>query len=216
MKTSIILFLFCFLAIAGCQTLNNEKQEQVHLEITPKLPVITDSAPIVEIEVDQEIKLSKSLNIHWRIVNPRNEPIYIYSTLLKHSAIADILLDTEGKAIEIQFTRLNAISVSPYAFPSAEFLKIESKKSFEGQFVGSKSVGQKDYYNSKDTGVKLQQITEGQWQIRIAIAYGSEIDTVQKDLAELVKNGSEEHPINPIVKWQKITYSKPISINFQK
>jgi hypothetical protein len=207
MKTSIILSFF-LLAIAGCQTLNNGKQEQANAALTIKPSLVIDKAPIVEIKVDQEIKLSKPLNIHWRISNPNDEAIYIYSSLLKNPAVANILLDTKEKTVEIQFTQLNLISVAPYSFPSTEFIKIESKKSSEGEFVGNKPIGQKDYFDSKETGVKLQQITEGKWQSRVAVAYGSEIDNVE----EL----SEEHPINPIVRWQKIAYSEPVIISFRK
>ena len=215
MKTSIILSFLCFFGIVGCQTLNDEKQEQTYSEITNKSPVIVEKAPIVEIEIDQNIKLSKSLNIHWRIENPNDAPIYIYSALLKYPAAADILLDTKEKVIEIRFTLLNPLSKSPNDFPAAEFIRIDSKKSFEGEFVENKPIGQKNYYNSKDTGVRLQQITEGKWQISIVVAYGSEIDTVQKDLAELVKKG-EKHPINSIIRWQKIAYSEPAIITFRR
>ena len=127
MKFLIILFYFCFLSVSGCQTLSNQEFEQPYSETTIKSPVINDDAPVIELKIDKELKLNAPLRINWKIINKSDKPVYFYSSLIKHSENANILLDTRGKNIEIFFTRFHIFEATPQDFPSGEFTKIDSK-----------------------------------------------------------------------------------------
>jgi len=106
--------------------------------------------------------------------------------------------------IEIRFSRLQPMAVGVNSFPQPEFMQIAPGEAKEGRFESARPVGQ---------GTKT--IKPGKWRVRILVAYGYEIESVKNALAQSLTRG-EEHPINPIVRWQKISYSAPVSMIFEK
>ena len=80
-----------------------------------------------------------------------------------------------------------------------------------GSFVSDVPIGQlKDY---KVVGTKLDElrITPGTWKVRAAIAYGYDVEPVQQAVKESLAAG-QEHPINAVVRWQRVEYSVPVVI----
>lgn len=149
------------------------------------------AAPLVELSAPKDAKANAPLEIHWKISNPNREPVFVYSALLEKKAAQFVEVETNNarKSVEIRFTRLAKIALEPNFFPKAAFLKIEPGKSTEGDF-------------------SLIKIPAGEWSVTASIGYGGEIESVQKQAAD----AKGEHPVNPVVAWQKSASSEPLEI----
>lgn len=174
--------------------------------------------PNVRIEVGPAVKLKRRLVMHWTISNVGTNPIYVYSTFLQHQwripAFSYTDLDPEQRLIDVRFTQLKPLPGGVNSFPDAEFMEIGPQESREGDFATNVPVGQETFYSPSGEGMKAQKLTSGPWTLRIVIAYGYEIRSVNQMLAESLAIG-KEHPINPIVRWQKLAYSEPIKVMFE-
>lgn len=208
-----ILIILITLPNLFCSEINEQKQVINSREIIA-VEEINQLDPLVEVEVLPYLEFDERLVFNLRIKNCGNEPIYFYSALLDNPKILDIYVDSEEKIIETRFTRFHTFASSPNDFPDAEFTKVEPKEAYQREFTTEISFKKKAYYDS-DAGYKLQRIDSGTWRIRVAVAYGYEIDSVQRKIAEIILIG-KEHPINPIVEWQKIAYSNYGTIVIQK
>jgi hypothetical protein len=115
--------------------------------------------------------------------------------------------------IEVRFLSLRTIEVAPNYFPKTEFIRIDPGQSKEGQFVSYYSL---ERWIDLSTGRPLakRKVTSGTWMVRSLVAYGYEIESVQRALAALTASGTE-HPINPVVEWQKVAYSHPVNITLE-
>lgn len=191
--------LVALLALA-CSRQAEERRSSAH----PQPLTQGDTEPLVRIEVDPVSRLDTPLKLRWRISNGGARPVYVYSTILQQPAAAEINIDVAQRIIEVRLSRLQPISVGVNSFPEAQFMQMGPKEVKEGEFESVRPV------NQEDPG-----ITSGNWRVRILVAYGYEIESVKKALAESIARG-EEHPINPIVRWQKVSYSDPVSVLFEK
>lgn len=182
-------------------------------------PVQDGKPPNVRIEVRPTVKLKSPLAMHWTISNVGTSPIYVYSTFLKHQwripAFSYTDLDPAQRLIDIRFTQLKSLPGGINSFSDAEFIEIRPQESREGTFATNGPLEQETFYSSKGEEIKAAKLTSGSWTLRIVIAYGYEISSVNQALAESLSVG-KEHPINPIVRWQKLAYSEPVSVTFQK
>lgn len=203
MKPASLISVITFLSLIGfaCGHRTGEQQASVQ----PQHPTEQDPSLVVQIEVNPNNKLGKPLELRWKLSNAGVKPIYVYSTLLRWAAGAEVEIDAEQRTIEVRFLRLQPISGGVNFFPEAEFVQVEPKGVREGRFNTFEPIGEES----------VERITPGDWRIRALIAYGYEIESVKKALAESLVHG-EEHPINPIVKWQKIAYSDPVNVSFQR
>src|SRR5262249_54359384 len=182
----------------ACGQRASEQQSDVSASSNSHLNV----APLVTIDLKPVSTLRRPLEFHWRISNAASEPVYVYSTLLRQPAGAEIDVDAQQSMIEIRFLRLQPIAVGVNSFPEAGFMQIAPNEAKEGRFQSAAPVAQVS-----------KEIKPGNWRVRIRVAYGYEIESLKNALAQSLARG-EEHPINPIVRWQKISYSDPVSVTF--
>jgi hypothetical protein len=199
------------LVVIGIVVLINLKQRQ-EIKIKSDHSILTNVQPTVKIDIDPIVKLNRPLNVRWQITNSGEKPIYIYSTPLKDTASADIQIDTEQKLIQIRWLRLQPIPVGIYTFPEAEFMQLAAKEFRGGVFISHTSLD--SLIKNKISGNVMNKgaAIEGVWRFQLLIAYGYEIESVKKAIEESDRKG-DEHPINPVVRWQQVAYSEPIEVN---
>jgi hypothetical protein len=166
-------------------------------------------APSVQLTINPTLKLAVPLEFRWRVSNSGTQPIYIYSSLLKETFGADVEINPETKSIEVRFSRLQPIPVEPYYFPAAQFIKIDPGKTEEGTYTSHGPSKGLITYRSNGTRVAELRLAPGVWEIRFLVAYGYEIDSLKQ------ASKTNEHPINPVVRWQRIAYSNTDRIVFQ-
>ena len=166
-------------------------------------------APAVQLIINPALKLDVPLEFRWRISNPGTQPIYIYSSLLKETFGADVQINPEIKSIEVRFSRLESLTVAPNYFPAAQFIKIDPGKTEEGTYTSNGPSKGLITYRSNGSRVADLRLVPGAWDIRFLIAYGYEIDSLKQS------SKPNEHPINPVVRWQRIAYSNPERIVFE-
>ena len=94
-------------------------------------------------------------------------------------------------------------------------MDIPSGQSREGSFASYLPIDKLVTYKSVGDKTARHTITKGVWKIELLLAFGEEIDSVKRDLAESLRQG-KEHPINPITRWQRVAYSNPVSITIGK
>jgi hypothetical protein len=182
-------------------------------KLEPRLPAVApkpssslrESPPTIVAEVRSPAKLGRPLELQWSLFNEGDEPVYIYSTLLKSPVSAQIEVDLDRRLIEVRFLRLRTLPFGVNAFPPAEFLKLGPKETRRGNFVSSSRTGKGD----------LSMISLGTYHLEILIGYGNEISSVQQELARSSAEGIE-HPINPIVRWQRVSYSNSVPVTFTR
>jgi len=74
----------------------------------------------------------------------------------------------------------------------------------------------KQLIDCKVAGANLNEIRiePGVWKVRASIAYGYELQPVEKAVKETL-NAGQEHPINAVVRWQRVEYSDPVVIRIE-
>jgi hypothetical protein len=177
-----------------------------------------DVPPVLHIEAASNASLDEPLEFTWIISNPGAKPVYIYTSLLEteRSAFAELNIHEEKKVIEVGFLRSELIAgLPPYSFPKASFKPIDPGQSLRGRFVSEFTIS--ELKGHKVSGDKLETIklTPSPWNINGKIAYGYEIESVQKALEQSLKEG-QEHPFNPINRWQKVVYSELVNVTFHR
>lgn len=196
------------------------------LTVTCRRPLINvqsnntvGASPVLRVVVDSHILLGDRLRLHWAISNSGRGPIFVYSTFLasqRHvSMISYADVDCEHNRIDIRTTHLSPLPGGVNAFPPAEFLEIGPQETKEGDFTTGLPIGQEVFYVNGDPMTGSDLLKSGAWNLRFAIAYGHEVASVQQALRDSLAVG-KEHPINPIVRWQQMIYSEPVSVTFQK
>lgn len=180
-------------------------------------PEQEDRPPLLEIEITPTRKLDKPLEFQWKITNRSEKPVYFYSTLLQkpNTYFAEIDIDGERKMIEVRFTSLEPVEVAPNYFPKTEFTRVDVGQSQDGSFVSHDPIERLASYSAIGKKTEVQKITAGAWTIRSLLAYGYEVESVKDAAAKSVSHGTE-HPINPVVQWQKVVYSNLINVTFQQ
>ena len=211
---ALFLTFFCLL-VSGCAgSKGNEVYQNEISTMSNRVNARKETTPpTLELSASSENNLSEPLKIHWKITNSNQKPIFVYSTLLDKSnfAFAELKIDVSQKLFEILFTSLSKGIVEPNYFPKTVFAEIGAGKSLEGDFNTRFDV-LKEINLAKDASKKADlKDSAGQWNVTALIAYGDEIESVQKTIGD-TKGG---HPIDPIVEWQKIATSKPITIVFK-
>jgi hypothetical protein len=154
---------------------------------------------------------------HWHfavISNSGSEPLYIYSTLLQNPRFAEIVIDRKQKVIELRFSQLEPSPILPYYFPDADFREVIANQSTT--FLVTSSDPIKEIRGSETIGRTSREarITPGRWTFRIMIAYGDDVSAVKLALAS--DTAGKQHPINEIVRWQKVAFSNSITIDVTK
>jgi len=160
-------------------------------------------APTVQLIINSTLKLGAPLELRWRLSNPGTQPIYVYSSLLRETFGADVEINPEIKSIEVRFTRLEPLAIAPNYFPEVQFIKIDPGKTEEGTHTSHGPSKGLITYRSNGSRMAELRLSPGEWAIRILIAYGYEIESFKQG------SRSNEHPINPVVRWQRIAYSNP-------
>lgn len=206
----ILIVLGIMLVGFACGT-RQQPPSSVQQEPSTKI----DMPPVVEITLDPASRIDRPLVIHWKIINNGPGAIYIYSTPIERPFSANLFIDPPRQIIEVRWLQLQPIPVGINDFPEAKFLEIGPRASRGGVFKSYVAVKNLVTYKSADSTIREERVAPGSWKIQLLVAYGNEIDSVKKDLAESLRRGTE-HPINPIVRWQKVAYSEPVSVTFQK
>lgn len=208
MRSLIILSLSCLSVLAsviGCSRANSSH----NLSDDDKLSLSNPITSLITVWINPPLSLRRSdkLRLHWKITNKNHHPVYVYSSLLKQPPFVEIAVDASSRTIEIRFTRITSITPGVNYFPAADFEEIGTEQSWKGDYVGADAISS-DLLSGPDKNRQdSSPILTGEWRIRAAIAYGDEIDSVQSAIKKSEANG-DEHPINPVVNWQKIQYSE--------
>jgi hypothetical protein len=177
-----------------------------------------EPAPAMAIEVDETFELSLPLKFDWRISNSGSKPVYVFSTILEpqNNAFAELSIDTKDRMLGVGFSRsVVAVGFPPYSFPKLQFKQIDPGQALNGRFTSDAPIAQlKDF---RLVGTKLDEIrlTPGAWRLRATIAYGYEVESVQQAV-KVSMDAGQEHPINPVVRWQRVEHSVPLAITVQK
>lgn len=219
----VLLLNFSLLGIS-CATATNGEAHQGDLSLaSDSIDVVNTSInaqtelniPTLELSASQTASLNKPFKIHWKVENLSRKPIFIYSTLLdeSNSTFAELKINKLQKSLEIDFTRLSKLALEPNYFPKTKFSKVEPGKSLEGDFNTRTNLLQEmTSAIAEDNSAKSgRKGFAGQWKISASIAYGDEIESVQRS----IDNTKGGHPINPIVEWQKLASSKAIEVTFE-
>jgi len=179
-------------------------------------PVAEAMPPLLQISVSPVLRLRKPFEMKWKILNAGAQPVYIYSSLLRqpNTYFAEVWIDIERKMIEVRFLRLRTFAVGPNYFPETKFLRIDPGQSEEGQFVSYYSLEKLIKGQSSGRPTIKREVLSGTWTVRSLVAYGYEIASVEKAAARLRSSGTE-HPINPVVEWQRVAYSEAVNITLQ-
>lgn len=171
-------------------------------------------APSVRIEGVSSLAENRALAFQCKISNPGSVPLYIYSSLLEKPQFAEIVIDPKENVIEVRFSRLETSPLLPYFFPQATFREIEPNSSADFHIALNGSLKELRSYGTVNERSKEERITPGRWTLRIMIGYGDDLSAVKRALA-LDPKGTQ-HPINEIVKWQKVAYSNSMVVEVRK
>jgi hypothetical protein len=205
------LFIALILVIPGC---NHGAVSRQTTKLSGDLLEGGSKADLV-VKVVGPVISHDRLEFKWEINNPTTKTVYIYSSLLENPAAVQVNLKPETHTLQVLFLSLQTIPAVPYSFPESNFIEIPPGQLVQGHFANARSVS--EVVGSTLVGKKHANgvAAPSQWQVEILVAYGEEIESVQKDIKELHTKGTQ-HPINPIVRWQKIAYSKPVMVTIRK
>ena len=181
-------------------------------------PSEQEPAPTIRIQVDQAFRVGGPLKFDFQISNSGNRPVYVLSTLMEpqNNGLTELAIDTKNKMLGVGFLRsIEAVGFPPYSFPSLQFKQIAPGSTLEGKFVSNAPISAlRDY---KLVGTKLDEIriTPGLWKVRTGIAYGYDVELVRQAVKKSL-NAGQEHPINAVVRWQRVEYSLPVMIDITR
>jgi hypothetical protein len=214
MKTPILFALLLSSILASASDLACVNSPQTPYEPI-RSPNRISSSILIWLDLPSTTKRADKLRFRWKITNNSQNPVYVYSSLLKRPFFVETISDPVARTIEVRFTRIDPITPGVNYFPAADFEEIDPEQSWGGDYVSESSIYQSVSLAADEANPNPNRILNGEWRIRIAIGYGDEINSVQKEVTANEASGNE-HPINPIVKWQKIQYSEYQRIVFAK
>ena len=174
----------------------------------------TDAVPVIQIEGASRFGQNQPLAFRFTISNSGSEPLYIYSTLLQNPQFTEIVIEPKQKAIEVRFSRVQTSPLIPYYFPPAVFSEITTNHPASFPVAFNRSIKELIGFETSNGTSKEARITPGRWTLRIMIGYGDDVSAVKLALAS--DTTGKEHPINEIVKWQRVAFSNSISIEVTK
>lgn len=215
MRTKALLQIVALSSVLGlaCSWQTQERNATAQQESQTQ----ESKAPTVQIEVAPIVKLDEPLTVRWKIINTSAKPIYIYSTFLQSTGtVAEVDFDAARMMVELRFSVLEPLQFFVNAFPDAKFMEIGSNESREGTFTSNSSIKEGKFFGAVNHQPDVKSLTNRTWQARIAVAYGYEIKFVEKAIAAWGASEDDPHPINPIIRWQKIAYSEPVGLTFRK
>jgi hypothetical protein len=207
----IVIGVFGLACLAGSQS----PRQTAMPDKTP--PAATGLPPTVTLKSIFTGTLKEPLKFKWEIKNESAVPVYIYSTLFEslNAGLGEMHINKEQGTIELYFLYREPLRHSIYNFPRATFKLLNPGQAMAGTFISTKPAGQLDEYVLSDSRLDRIQLTPGYWKVRCAVAYGREIESVNAQLKTLYSQGTE-HPINPVVRWQKVAYSNPLEIRLRQ
>lgn len=178
--------------------------------LTPGGGIQENLSPLV-VTIAEPTLVGGRLAFAWEIKNTASEPQYVYSTLIEHAHFAEIVTSAETGLIKVHFLSLKPLNILPYSFPKATFVEILPGKVLQGRFVGEVDPkwAAAPHANEKDDKTVLPKSS---WRVQAVIAFGKEIESVRRKLEGMRADGIQEHPINPVVEWQKIVASEPVAL----
>jgi hypothetical protein len=132
---------------------------------------------------------NKGIQLKWKIVNPNETQIFIYSTFLGDRRAAAWIKRPDG-ILEVHTSLPSKLKTTAYSYPHAAFIKMEPRTAIEGVFI------------DPEPTVRARRSD----QLVFTVAYGMEVEAVKQALRDHFYHG-EGHPANPIVDWQCIAIS---------
>jgi len=159
------------------------------LSISPSCFAKSCDAPI-EVTISAATRLKqKGVGLRWKIHNRGNQPVFVYSTFLDRRQALTWERREDG-TLGIYTFLPGKLRMTAYSFPKAAFTKLEPNKNMEGVFEDTRPT----------VAVHKSE------KIVLLVAYGPNVDQLQKDLEEYSHSG-DGHPANPIVDWQCVATS---------
>ncbi len=205
-KSMIVLILFLF---GGLSCYENPEVNHSNGQIFSENETMQQSGPDILLEIEREIFLDKPLKFKWLIRNPGPRKLFVYSSLLESPGSALIVVNSKKKLIDIQFTDTQPSGIIPYDFPETRTIVLDRDENYSGDY-SSKELLRNRLLLSNDGQIGQESLTRGEWKIRILVAYG------ENDKGLRTKDDqNDEHPINQVVRWQKLAYSPYIPVNIR-
>jgi len=176
----------------------------------PAAGVQENPGPLV-VTIAEPTLVKGRLKFEWEIKNTAPEPLYVYSTLIEHAQLAEVVASAETHLVEVHFLRLKPLNILPYSFPEATFVEIPPGEVLRGRFASKFDLEHVAAPDANKNDVKAVP-PQSPWRVKAVIAFGREIESVRTKLEGMKAEGIREHPINPVVGWQKIVSSEPVAL----
>lgn len=174
----------CFVLFYSLLALNAQGDSQTKL--CSQQPQVTIRNAVVK---------KHGIQLSWKIVNPGNTRIFVYSPFLESRRAAAWIKRKDG-ILEIRTSLPSKLNMTAYGYPEAKFVQIEPHGALEGVFV------------DPDPTVRIARST----QLIFFIAHGDDVEGVKEALHQHYLHGAG-HPANPIVDWQCVAASNIVEVH---
>jgi hypothetical protein len=176
----------------------------------------------IQIRVKESNGLDKHLVIEWRLSNSGTEPVCFLSSFTEDNKPIAVSINEDQKTLELWFTPRRTSNSIPVFFPAPRFTQIDPGGSVEGSFTSVETVQEfRDASGIRtEQGMSLVEIDSlgarvrtGEWSIRTVVGYGTgSFESVKQEIGDLRRD--DEHPLNPVVRWQRLLYSPSVKSFF--
>lgn len=157
-----------------------------------------EDAGSLQVTISKVVAMKEGgIRLDWRLTNPSNSPLFVYSTFLRGPATE---WGAQGEVCEIHTSLAEKMfDVQLNYYPKAEFMEIEPGGERNGVFADSRPSAECQKSHPKG--------------MIFLVGYGSDIRAVKEALQRVYSSNSlhPEHPANPIVDWQHIAKSNAVA-----
>lgn len=176
----------CLLLTLGLASIATGRTGREPASSNPVVPTVTVS--IQKASCDKRGKVA----FDWAITNSGRQPVYVYATFLGGHAVS-LEFDEPSHLLTVWTSRPSEADFAVNAYPPAKFVKLKPGAVLRGHFVDSP---------------KRKPPVTGATQLAFAVAFGESTESVETAIRE----GRYVHPANPLVQWQQIVKSPPVSV----
>jgi hypothetical protein len=176
----------------------------------------------IQIRVTGSNRLDKQLMMEWRLSNNGKKPICFVSTFMEDNKPMAYSINEEEKTLELWFTPRRPSDSIPVFFLAPKLTQVDPGESVEGSFISAQTVQEfrdpsrirtEQAITPAEIDSLGARVRSGEWSIRAVIGYGvGSFEAVKEDIDEHTRG--DEHPLNPVVRWQQLLYSPSIKILF--
>jgi len=154
--------------------------------------------PLVVTLMNATLSQTGVLRCTWRLKNNGDETIHVYSSYLKSSQ-ENMVGAKDKHTLLILTTWLNEQrdTYPAYGFPEVEFINLDPGREITGT-LERHSVSKRESTMRK--------------KVSLVVGYMTNVEQFKADMEKSL-NAGIEFQANPIVRWQKLQYSEPITLS---